>query len=91
MSGSASQVFITDRELPSRQFVITPSDTIAIPEGPCMVYCNGAGTVTVRDTKNVPGTELSYTVVAGDILPLLCSIVMTTGTSATPLYGLKGG
>ena len=62
---------------------ITPSDSTDLPVIPRVLYCAGAGTVAIRDRA---GVALTYTLVAGDILPIGPQRVMATGTTAT-LYG----
>ena len=62
---------------------ITPSNSSDLPVRPRVVYCQTGGTAVLRDKA---GVELSYTLVAGQILPLSPVRVLATGTTAT-LYG----
>lgn len=63
-----------------RHFPVSPSDTEDLPVRPRSIYCNTAGTVALRD---VDGTDVTYSVTAGTILPVRCSRVLATGTTAT--------
>jgi hypothetical protein len=67
-------------EFPAEQFTITPSNTDGIPQGPLVIYALTAGTIAAVD-KN--GTAVTYTVAAGDLLPILVVRVNSTGTTAT--------
>ena len=67
----------------ARHFAITPSDAADLSVLPRVLYCVQAGTAVIRDRE---GADLSYTLVAGQILPLSALRVLATGTSAT-LYG----
>jgi len=66
-----------------RHYAIVPSDGADLPRVPRSVYCAAAGTAVLRDHQ---GTDLSYTLVAGQILPVRPVRVLATGTTAT-LYG----
>jgi len=59
---------------------ITPNNDADLPTRPRAIYCETGGTVALRDTA---GTDLTYTVVAGAILPLSPVRVLATGTTAT--------
>lgn len=50
-----------------------------------IIFCGSAGTISAVDTY---GTAITYTVLAGDILPVLCKRVNATGTTVTPVIGL---
>ncbi len=67
----------------SHHFAITPSDSSDLPVIPRVLYCASAGTVMLRDAV---GTNLSYGLNAGQVLPISAVRVMATGTSAT-VYG----
>jgi len=72
------------REAPASQhFAITPSDSTDLPIRPRVLYCAADGTAVVRDGV---GNDLSYSLLAGDILPVSAVRVLATGTTAT-LYG----
>ena len=59
---------------------ITPSDNDDIPVRPRSIYCNGAGTAVIRDAT---GTDISYDLTAGQILPFRGVRILATGTTAT--------
>lgn len=79
--------FTGNNFFPNKHFLITPSDTVGFTPGTGLVYAGGAGTISAVDDSN---QALPYTVVAGDILPIVCTRVNATGTSAAPLYLLRG-
>ncbi|MDK3020136.1 spike base protein, RCAP_Rcc01079 family [Pseudodonghicola flavimaris] len=64
-------------------FAITPDDDNDLPVRPRYLWCNGAGTAVLRDSA---GTDLSYMLGVGQILPFAPVRVMATGTTAT-LFG----
>lgn len=55
---------------------VTPSDTDTFT--PSIVQCGGAGTVNITDAF---GANTQYTVVAGGVVPVLCTKVRTGGTA----------
>lgn len=61
-------------------FAITPSDTVDLAQPARSVYCNVAGTAVLRDGA---GTNISYTLSVGQVLPLEVVRVLATGTTAT--------
>lgn len=63
--------------------LIVPSDSANLPTTPRALYCAAAGTAVLRDAA---GTDLSYDLAQGDLLPLRAVRVLATGTTAT-LYG----
>ena len=74
----------------NRAVAITPSDTVNIAGGPPgllldALYAGGAGTVTVVFEDN---SVCTFTVVAGEILPLRIKRVNATNTAATLLVAL---
>lgn len=71
---------------PSRHFLVTPHDSNNISDAPCNIYCGSAGTIMAVD---VVGQALSYTVVAGEVLPVSVKRINSTGTNVTPIYGLR--
>lgn len=74
----------TELDSPARYHAaIVPSDTTDLPVRPRVIYCVAGGTVALRDGN---GVDLSYTLYAGDILPLSPVRVLATGTTAT-VYG----
>lgn len=62
---------------------IIPSDGADLPVRPRVIYCETAGTAVLRDKA---GSDLSYALAAGQILPLSPVRVLASGTTAT-LYG----
>lgn len=66
-------------EFPRNHVAITPSDSADLPRE-MLIYCTVAGNVVVRDSN---GTNMTYTVVAGDILPIIVKRVLATNTTAT--------
>lgn len=69
---------------PRTHRTLTPSDTINFADN-YLVYCGSAGTIVAIDAD---GTSVSYSVAAGDILPVPCKRVNATGTTVTPIIGL---
>ena len=64
----------------NRHFAITPSDSADLAVLPRVIYCAAAGTAVLRDGA---GTDLSYALLAGQILPFAPVRVLATGTTAT--------
>lgn len=60
-------------------FAITPSDSADLAVVPRAIYCQTAGTAVLRDAA---GTNVSYALTAGQILPLSAVRVLATGTTA---------
>jgi hypothetical protein len=71
-------------EFPKHHFAITPSDSVNISQGAVIVYCSAPGTASIVDTF---GQAVTYTLAAGDVVPVLASRANLTGTTAT-LIGL---
>lgn len=63
------------------QIAVTPNDSVDLPYFTRGIYCGGAGTLTV--TPIAGGANVTYTVGAGAILPIVVSRVLATGTTAT--------
>lgn len=63
---------------------ITPNDGANLPQTVRSIYVGGAGTVSLVTPR---GTTLSFTAVAGGIIPFWAVKVNLTGTSATGLVG----
>jgi hypothetical protein len=67
-------------------FAVTPSDATPFTTMARRLYVGGAGNVTLITAA---GTTLLLTgVLAGSILPIQCSQVKATGTTATLIIGL---
>lgn len=65
---------------------VTKSDNTIYNPPLDAIYVAGAGDVTVITNA---GNSLLITAVAGVILPIKCKKVMSTGTDATGIVGLK--
>jgi len=63
-----------------RHFAITPSDTAYLPTRPRAIYCNVAGDAVIRDEA---GTDATYALNAGQVIPFRGVRVLVTGTTAT--------
>ncbi len=63
-----------------RHFSILPSDSTDLVPRPRAIYCQTAGSLRLRDAA---GTELTYSVAAGQTIPFRATRVMLTGTTAT--------
>jgi hypothetical protein len=67
-------------------FAVTSSDTVPFAIAARSLYVGGAGNVTLITLK---GTTLLFTAVpARTLLPISCTQVMATGTTATNMVGL---
>lgn len=64
---------------------ITKSDATTYSPPLDAVYVGVAGDVAIKDRD---GTNVTYTAVAGGIIPVQASLVMSTGTTASGLVGL---
>jgi hypothetical protein len=62
-----------------RHFAITPSDSADLPIRPRSLRILTDGNVSVRD---VGGVDITYPVVAGEILPIRAVRILATGTTA---------
>lgn len=70
----------------NKSHAITTSDTVDIPQGLTdAVYVGGAGVVVAVFQD---GSTLSFTTVAGSVLPLRVKRINATGTTATLLNAL---
>lgn len=83
---TASQVWMRDREFAARHRSVTLSDTVDLPQE-MVIYCNAAGDVSIVDHD---GVAMTYTVVAGQIIPVVARRVNLAGTTvaANTLIGL---
>lgn len=68
------------------QVLVTPSDSTDLTYVSRAIYCGGAGTLTVTPAGG--GSNVAYTVVAGAVLPIRVSRVLSTGTTATNIVNL---
>lgn len=71
-------------EFPAHQVTLTPADGSDLTRE-MIIYCGTAGTIKVEDKF---GVAVTYTVTAGEILPLLVQRVWSTGTTVTQVIGL---
>ena len=71
----------------TRYSAITPSDSTALPDGPCVaIYVGGAGDMVVVDAD---GTATTFTgVLAGCVYPIRAVRINSTSTTATNLVAL---
>jgi hypothetical protein len=67
-------------DVATRHFAITPSDTTDFLVKPRALYCNAAGDAVVRDEG---GTEITYALTQGQVLPFRGARILATGTTAT--------
>ena len=77
--------FKTSLESPAEHhFVVAPDDAQDLPVRPRALRIGVAGTLVVRD---VAGTDVTYTVDAGEVLSLRATRVLATGTTASDIVG----
>lgn len=67
----------------TKHFAIVPDNGADLPILPRVIYCESDGTVVIRDED---GSDLSYTMTAGDRLDFRGVRVMSTGTTGL-FYG----
>jgi hypothetical protein len=65
---------------------ITPSDSTDLAQNSRAIYVGGAGNIVVTPAGG--GSNVTLAVVAGAILPIRVSRVLSTGTTATGLFNL---
>lgn len=63
-----------------RQSAVVPNDSVDLPNGEAVIYCNVAGTVAIR---NRAGEDVVYNLLANQIAPCLAVRVLATGTSGS--------
>lgn len=63
-----------------RHYEITPSDSEELPIRPRALYCTVAGDAVIRDEL---GTDVTYPLSAGEVLPIRATQVLATGTTAS--------
>lgn len=67
-------------------FAVTPSDTVTFAVAARALYVGTTGDVTLI-TKG--GATIKFTAVpAGTVIPIRCTQVMTTGTTASTIVGI---
>ena len=72
---------ITELEDPAEvHYAITPSDSVDLATRPRALYVNVDGTVAIQDKL---GTNITYNVTAGQVIPFRGTRVLATGTTAT--------
>lgn len=64
----------------SRHFTITPSDTVDMAIQPRALFVTVAGNLALQDKF---GTNVTYAVTVGIIIPFRATRVLATGTTAT--------
>lgn len=69
---------------PEKHLQITPNDGVNLADIPKALYIGGAGDIVVTDKY---GTDITYAVSAGFILPFRPVRVKATGTTATNIVG----
>ena len=63
----------------TRHYVIVPDNAADLPDIPRAIYCNGAGNAVISDGTN----DVTYALVAGQVLDFRGRRVKATGTTAT--------
>lgn len=82
---SSSKLYNRFQEMPRNHFAITKSDTADLPYKGCMVYAGSNGTIACHDMN---GVAVTYTLTAGQMVPVLVQRVLSTGTSVTSIIGV---
>jgi hypothetical protein len=77
-----ANLFNRFQEFPQHHVTITPADS-DLPR-PMIIYCGSSGTIVARDENNV---VVTYTVTAGEIIPVLVKRVAAAST-VTQVIGL---
>ncbi|WP_036286427.1 hypothetical protein [Methylosinus sp. PW1] len=67
-------------DVATRHFAVTPSDSTDLAVKPRAIFCKVAGDVAIRDEG---GTDITYTLTQGQILPFRGVRILSTGTTAT--------
>lgn len=88
-----SPISSTTTKYPPRAVAITPHDTNALvdqdgTEQAMTVFVGSAGTVAVLPAGNTGTTAVTFTIPAGGVVPVLCRVVKSTGTTASGLVGV---
>lgn len=71
-------------QYPKHHMVITPDDDVDLKQ-PMIVYAGDDGTIVVHDHD---GTAATYTLLAGQNVPVMAYRVLETGTTATVVIGV---
>lgn len=79
-----SNLYNRFEEFPRNHMTITPSDANDLVRE-MLIYAGGPGTLAAHDQN---GTAITYTLVAGDILPIVAKRVLATGTTVATVIGL---
>lgn len=75
----SSSVWSKERVAPRNQAAITTSDTVDLPDHSVVVLLTD-GAVAAVDKNN---TVVTYTLLAGQYVPVICKRINATGTTAT--------
>lgn len=67
-------------DVASRHFAITPSDSTDLASRPRALFCTVAGNAVIRDEA---GTDITYPLTQGQILPFRGVRILATNTTAT--------
>lgn len=73
--------FYTTTSFPPKAKLVTPSDTVDLPDGPGIVVPDADGTLVVLPAGNADGQTVTYTLTAGEPARCLVRRVMATGTT----------
>jgi hypothetical protein len=93
MAAEMTQREINVTGVPHVAKVITPNDNqfLLSYSGEVIaqtVYVGVAGTVRVQPYGNPPATPVSFVLLAGQVVPVVCTQVYATGTTASGLVGV---
>lgn len=80
----SDNVWQASTKFPDQHVVITPSDTVDFHR-PLLVVAGSGGNISVVDKT---GVAITYTMLAGQTVPVIAKRVNATGTTVTPLIGL---
>lgn len=79
-----SEFWNRSSQFPQNHETITPSNTVDLAR-PMLVMAGSDGTMKIEDRK---GTQITYTVTAGTVMPILVKRVHATGTTVSPIIGI---
>lgn len=65
---------------------ITPNDSVEVDPKPKSLFIGGAGNLAVTGSDDV---EVTFAVVAGQVLPIRPKLIKSTGTTATGIVALS--